>query len=107
MPLQSILTSIAGAAGPQLALTAPRQALHSISANTRPPAPTPVRKKPGPKPHSLLDRKATDKPVKCLQRSYSREKKIQVLTFLVHHKVVRSRMTQLGKYARGRGLAFL
>jgi len=38
----------------------------------------------------LLDRKAVDKPVKRQQRSYSREKKIQVLTFLLHHKVVRS-----------------
>jgi hypothetical protein len=35
-----------------------------------------------------------DKPVKRLQRSYSREKKIQVLTFLAHHKVVRARQRQ-------------
>jgi hypothetical protein len=101
MPLQSTLTSIATAAGLQLALTAPRQPLQSISANTRLPAPSPVRKKPGPKPKSLLDRKAVEKPVKRQQRSYSREKKIQVLTFLVHHKVVRSRITQQRRRRQG------
>jgi hypothetical protein len=95
MPLQSTLTSIATAAGPQLALAASRQPLQSISANINTRlAPPSVRKKPGPKPKSLLDRKAVDKPVKRLQRTYSREKKIQVLTFLVHHKVVRARQRQ-------------
>jgi hypothetical protein len=87
MPLQATLASIATATGPQLALAAPRQPLQSLSANT-------VRKKPGPKPKPLLDRKAVDKPVKRQQRSYSREKKIQVLTFLLHHKMVRTRQRQ-------------
>jgi hypothetical protein len=36
-----------------------------------------------------------------LQRSYSREKKIQVITFLVHHKVVRSRLTQQRRRREG------
>ena len=85
MPLQSTLAGIATAAGPQLAVV--RQPLQSIPTNARLP---PVRKKPRPKPKPLLDRKAVDKPVKRQQRSYSREKKIQVLTFLLHHKVVRS-----------------
>jgi hypothetical protein len=65
------------------------------------PAPAPVRKKPGPKPKSLLDRNAVDKPVKRLQRSYSREKKIQVLTFLLHHKMVRSRLAQQRRRRQG------
>ncbi|KXX81553.1 hypothetical protein MMYC01_202720 [Madurella mycetomatis] len=91
MPLQSTPASIATAAGSQLALS--RQPLQSISANTRLPS-APVRKKPGPKPKSLLDRKAVDKPIKRPQRSYSREKKIQVLTFLLHHKQVRTRQIQ-------------
>jgi hypothetical protein len=100
MPLQSTLASIATVAGPQLALATPRQPLQSISANTR-LAPTPVRKKPGPKPKSLLDRKAVDKPVKRQRRSYSREKKIQVLTFLLHHKMIRSRITQQRRSRQG------
>jgi hypothetical protein len=100
MPLQS--TQASTAAGPQLALAAPRQPLQPISANTTcVPAPTPVKKKPGPKPKSLVDRKAIDKPVKRLQRSYSREKKIQVLTFLLHHKMVRSRLAQQRRRRQG------
>jgi hypothetical protein len=65
------------------------------------PAPPLVRKKPGPKPKPLLDRQAVDKPVKRLLRSYSREKKIQVLTFLLHHKMVRSRLVQQRRRRQG------
>jgi hypothetical protein len=100
MPPES--TQASTAAGPQLALAAPRQPLQPISANTTcVPAPTPVKKKPGPKPKSLVDCKAIDKPVKRLQRSYSREKKIQVLTFLLHHKMVRSRVAQQRRRRQG------
>jgi hypothetical protein len=65
------------------------------------PAPAPIRKKPSPKPKSLLDRNAVNKPVKRLQRSYSREKKIQVLTFLLHHRIVRSRLAQQPRRRQG------
>ncbi|EAQ84094.1 predicted protein [Chaetomium globosum CBS 148.51] len=96
MPPQSILASDAGESRPQLALAAPRQPLQPISANTgtRLPPAAPVKKKPGPKPKSLIDRKVVEKPVKRQQRSYSRERKLQVLTFLLHHKMIQTRQRQ-------------
>lgn len=100
MPLQS--TQASTAAAPQLTLAEPRQPLQPISANTAcVPAPPPVKKKPRPKPKSLLDRKAVDKPVKRLQRSYSRKEKIQVVTFLLHHKMERSSLPQQRRRRQG------
>ncbi|KAK3897949.1 hypothetical protein C8A05DRAFT_19382 [Staphylotrichum tortipilum] len=102
MPPQSTQASAATAATPQPALTESRQPLQPIPANiTRVPGAPPVRKKPGPKPKSLLDRKAVDKLVKRQQRSYSRENKVQVLTFLLHHKVVRVPLAQQRRRRQG------
>lgn len=85
----------------------PRQPLQSISTNTfcpppPPPSlpkssgalPVPVRKKRGPKPKPLAERLAIQKPVKRAIRTYSREKKTQAITFLLHHKVPRTLLCQ-------------
>ncbi|OJD32395.1 purine-cytosine permease fcy22 [Diplodia corticola] len=62
-----------------------------------PPTPTPAavpvrtRKKPGPKPRPLEQRAfALRKPVTRVERSYSKAKKIEVLMFLQHHRVLRT-----------------
>jgi hypothetical protein len=52
------------------------------------------KKKPGPKPKPLTERAVVNKPVKRLQRRYSREKKIQVITFLARRKEVKPRERQ-------------
>lgn len=50
-------------------------------------APSQLRK-PGPKPKALEDRVyKPSKPIKRREASYSRQKKIEVLKFLTHHKV--------------------
>ena len=97
MSLQATHTSFIGAGG------APRPPLQTISSNTivfepttQPPSTPhpPPKKKPGPKPKPLTERAVANKPVKRLQRSYSREKKIQVITFLAQHKKVKTRERQ-------------
>jgi len=47
-----------------------------------------ARQRPGRKPKALEDRvyKARD-PIRRVERSYSREKKVEVLMFLTHHRV--------------------
>ena len=57
--------------------------LQEISGNNQPP-----KKHPGPKPKPLDARPYKQhKPISRIERSYPRERKIQVLLFLIHHRV--------------------
>jgi len=71
-----------------------RQPLQPLPTNTRIPACRPEKKKPGPKPKPLAKRAGIVKRVRRVERSYSREKKIQVLTYLIQHKVIRTEEQQ-------------
>jgi hypothetical protein len=59
-----------------------------------------IKKKPGPKPKPLSERIPVTKPVTRIQRTYSKEEKIQVLTFLTNHKMLRTR-TQISRRRSG------
>src|SRR6266702_7604593 len=60
--------------------------LQEISGNTQHAPPS--KKRPGPKTTPLDARPYKQhKPISRIERSYSRERKIQVLLFLIHHRV--------------------
>ncbi|KAN0070089.1 hypothetical protein V8E54_011670 [Elaphomyces granulatus] len=60
--------------------------LEEISGNSR-RAPS-SKKRPGPKPTPLNERPYKQpKPISRIERSYPRERKIQVIQFLIHHRV--------------------
>ena len=61
--------------------------LQEISSNARHASSS--KKRPGPKSTPLSERPYKQhKPVSRIERSYSRERKIQVIQFLIHHQVM-------------------
>jgi hypothetical protein len=59
------------------------------------PPPVKIKKKRGPKPKPLELRAVAAKPLKRRERTYSREQKIRVLTFLIQHKVERTEAREI------------
>jgi len=61
----------------------------NIISPPKPPGPSTIKKKPGPKPKALSKRAyQTPKAITRVERSYSQGKKIQVLMFLHHYWIV-------------------
>ncbi|KAI0855431.1 DDE superfamily endonuclease-domain-containing protein [Xylaria cubensis] len=63
------------------------------------PAPTPVREalRPGPKPKGLKDRTyRTPKPIRRVERTYSKRRKVEVLLFLDNHRIPITQTTRDG-----------
>ena len=80
----------------------PRQALAEINANT---LRNKARQRPGPKPKDFAHRVFKPIPPKQKERrSYSRETKLQVITWLFHHRIYDPRPLYLQAYRIREGL---
>ncbi|KAH7114029.1 DDE superfamily endonuclease-domain-containing protein [Dactylonectria macrodidyma] len=68
-----------------------RTPLGEIDTNTTPIRDAVKRRKPGPRPTPLSQRRLPDnlRPIQRVERTYSRGKRLQVLIFLYHHRVHR------------------